>query len=157
MALIHVVSFPNGQQGIYKDYQVVNGKVKVRTYVSDDDYEDEYVSVEIDKTYFFEIIAKFIMNSEKDNKSPMFRSMGMCNLNHFAYTYSVQLIEHIGSQTVYSDEPFYSKSGIGTSDFGMYSYHHFNDKKEIVYENERLAYEVECSLDLKQILLPDQQ
>ena len=159
MSLFHIVSKPDGQQVIVRDEQLNNGKMRVRCHDEDydgDSYYDEWISVEIDCSYLVQITAQFIMNPQDNYKSPMYRYSGAYSTNHLAYTYSVNVIECFKSWTLYTDEPIYSKTGIGTTNFNMYSYHTMNGT-EVVYDNSRLEYEVYCKLDLEKILLPDQK
>ena len=149
---------PEGQQVIVRDDQLRDDKLSVR-HCCDDEYHsyyDEWVSVEIDRSYLVQITAEFIMNPKDKYKSPMYRSGGCQMVNRLAYTYSVNIIEHFGSWTLYPDEPIYSKTGIGTTNFNMYSYHTMNGT-ETVYDNSRLEYEVYCTLELEKILLSDQK
>jgi hypothetical protein len=149
----HVVTLSDGNQMVVKDCEIKDGKISLEYFDNDSDsFYSELVSAEISKSYFVEISARFIMNP-KDN-SPMYRSMGMGNINHLAYTYSIIIVEYIDSYTLYEDKPFYSKSGIATTIFDMYSYHIINGTEK-EYPSDRLRYEVECRLDLDKILLPN--
>lgn len=157
MGLIHIVSLPEGHQVIVRDFDIEDGMIK-QTYW--DDYDCSYtkwVPITIDRSYFLDIHARFIMNP--NTNEPMGYSVGQGSILHLAYTYSVILLEYDGASKLYGSEvPLYTENGIGCSTGDMYCYHRWDDDKiHKTYDDEQLVYEVEQRIDWEKILLPDQQ
>ncbi len=153
--LLHLVFLNNNKEEktLCWENDIKDDKIIVSTNTDDGESSYDWIPITIVKSYFVEINAKFIMNPKDD--SPMHTPAGILELHHLAYTYSINIIEYKGWDTLFDKEPLYSKSGIGRSDFPMYSYHHFDDKGKIVYEHDKLEYEVKQSLhNLNEILLP---
>lgn len=154
MRTFHVVSLPDNSQAVYEDYQVTDGFINFRVFEEDgDNYHYEKIPVEIDRTFIVDIVAKFIMSHKDD--TPMYSRKGLSafSVNHFAYNYSILIIEYFGDNTLYESSIRYSKAGIGTTDFGMYSYHRFDENNNLVYDDSILEHEVLKHLNLGEILI----
>jgi|SRR6478609_523206 len=162
MSLIHVVE-AEGQQFVTHDYKVKDGTFLMRRCEYDEDGEycsyNERIPCKIINSYLLEINAKFVMNPD-DTKHAIYMSGGFMSINKLGYTYSVVILRYPApskyfSQKLYESDVVYSECGLKETNFDMYSYHH--NEPEFHYDESRLEYEVEQSLNLRKILLNDQE
>lgn len=145
--LINIVQFSNNKLGIVLNSDIKDNEIEVKDYEDNGYYEIRKEKVKILKTFLVKIQAEFIM---KDN-SPFYQYGGFREINRLAYAYSVLVMKYYDSNTLSDDNVIYSICDIGKTNFDMYSYHTFDENKKIVYNNSSLLYEVECSLNYKEI------
>ena len=148
---LFIVELPDTTKRVVFENEIKDECIFVQKYDYDDDDSYSYrVKIPIKKLekFFILINTSFIMGKDKSPKSAPTVGFG---ISHFAYIYSIIIVNNDYDYKFYEREPVFSKSGIATTKFDRYSYHTIEN--DITIYNEDLSYEVLNNINFDEILL----
>jgi hypothetical protein len=129
------------------------GYIHSKEWIDDDDFIFNKHQVKTIDSFCLSITAEFIRDQENTSELNAYYISpgGFGNINRLAYHWSASIFEIPYSSSYFDSYLVWSKNGIKSTNFDMYSYH-VNLGSKSKYVEDNLCFEVYESIDLHEIL-----